>query len=423
MAMLVWIAVALCMLASVPAERSPASSRSAVARRNLRTGATRRRPPHGRRSERSRLWQVSPTVPTGDEPHYLVITQSLLKDGDLRIENNHRQRDYREYFDGEIAPDFRVLGRNREIYSIHAPGVSVLVAPAFALGGYYGAALFLLILSGATAALAWHLAFLVTGRSDAAWFGWASVALSATFLFHTFTVYPDAPGALAVLTGVWALLRTEREAVERTESVTPWLLHGAALATLPWLHTRFAVLAGGLAALIVLRLGRTPNALAKAGAFVAVPVVSAGCWIGYFMEIYGTPDPAAPYAGEQGSFAFVPDGLAGLLFDQRFGVIAYAPVILIALCRHRSHAGSARLAAPRRGTLVRDVAVPPARDLRCDVVGRLERAGTLLRPGTALDGDPCRGRMEPVERTCESSDRARRARLHGLCIRRAGLRR
>src|ERR1700752_2297969 len=27
--------------------------------------------------------------PGGDEPHYLVITQSILKDGDIRVENNY----------------------------------------------------------------------------------------------------------------------------------------------------------------------------------------------------------------------------------------------------------------------------------------------------------------------------------------------
>ena len=320
MALLVWLAMALCMLASTnkvtatfPRDR-PALAAGMIT--VLLGGFS--------------AWQVAPSVPAGDEPHYLIITQSLLKDGDLRIENNHRQRDYRAYLEGDIPPDFRVRGRDRQIYSIHAPGVSALVAPAFAAGGYYGVVLFLLILSGITGALAWHLAFVVTGRTSAAWFGWASVALSATFIFHTFTVYPDGPGALAVLAGVWGVLRTEREAEERTESVTPWFLHGAALATLPWMHTRFAVLAAGLAALILLRLGRTPNALAKAGALVMVPVVSAACWIGYFLKIYGTADPAAPYGGEPGAFAFVPDGLAGLLFDQRFGLLAYAPVVLVA---------------------------------------------------------------------------------------------
>jgi len=333
MALLVWLAVALCMVAG--RKKGTATFSATNTPEKVAVPFLRDRQALAAGLSTVLLgafagWQVAPSVPAGDEPHYLVITQSLLKDGDLRIENNHRQRDYRAYLEGDIPPDFRVRGRNGDIYSIHAPGIPALVAPAFAAGGYYAVVLFLLLLSGLTSALAWHLAFLVTKRTGAAWFGWAAIAFSATFVFHTFTVYPDGPGALAVLTGVWALLRAEWEAEERSDSVTPWFLHGAALATLPWMHTRFAVLAGGLAALILLRLGRAPNALAKAGALIAIPVVSALCWIGYFLKIYGTPDPAAPYGGEPGAFAFVPDGLAGLLFDQRFGLAAYAPVVLVA---------------------------------------------------------------------------------------------
>ena len=37
--------------------------------------------------------------PGGDEPHYLVITQSLLQDHDLDIENNHARKDYAAYYD------------------------------------------------------------------------------------------------------------------------------------------------------------------------------------------------------------------------------------------------------------------------------------------------------------------------------------
>ena len=275
-------------------------------------------------------WQVSPQVPGGDEPHYLVITQSLLADADVRIENNHRQRDYRAYFAGDLPPDFRVRGRDGQIYSIHAPGVSALVAPAFAIGGYHGAALLLLVLSALGSALAWHLAWLVTARHDAAWFGWAAVTLSPTWIFHSFTVYPDGPGAVLLLTGVWALLRIDAEVRDRAESVRPWLWHGAALALLPWMHSRFAVLAGGIGALVLLRMAAVPNAAAKAFVFLAVPAVSFLGWIAYFIALYGTPDPAAPYGGEEGSFAFVPDGLAGLLFDQRFGLLAYAPVLAFA---------------------------------------------------------------------------------------------
>ena len=77
-------------------------------------------------------WALSPRLPGGDEPHYLIITQSLLEDGDLRIENNHQARDYASYFHGTLNPDFLHRGRNEVIYSIHAPGLPVLVAPLFA---------------------------------------------------------------------------------------------------------------------------------------------------------------------------------------------------------------------------------------------------------------------------------------------------
>jgi hypothetical protein len=276
-------------------------------------------------------WQVSPSVPGGDEPHYLIITQSLLQDGDLKIENNHRAGDYRSYFAGDLSkPDFRRRGRNGEIYSIHAPGLPAIIAPAFALAGYHGVVVFLLLLASAGSALSWHLAWLVTKRADAAWFGWAAVTLSTSAIFHSFTVYPDGPGGVIVLTGVWAFLRAEHDAGTDDERTLPWLLHGAALAILPWVHTRFALLAGSLGALVLLRLGTNRNAAGKAVAFLAVPAVSALAWVGFFINIYGTPDPSVPYANEEGSIGFIPGGLAGLFFDQRFGLLAYAPVLLTA---------------------------------------------------------------------------------------------
>lgn len=286
-------------------------------------------------------WFVSPSVPGGDEPHYLVITQSLLHDFDLKIENNHQQRDYASYTRADLEPAYWRRGQDGEIYSIHMPGLPALVAPAFAIGGYRGVVFFLVIASALGTGLAWTLAHKVSGSIGGAWFGWAAVTLSATFVFHAFSIYPDGLGAIPTLAGVWALVRLGSLRDGGRPPTRALTLVGAMLALLPWLHQRFALLAGVLGVLILLRIVqylRVRPALAAAAAFLAVPVASAIGWLGMFYLIYGEADPMAPYGGMAmsaqsgiGSWSFVASGLGGLLFDQQFGLLSYAPVLGLAL--------------------------------------------------------------------------------------------
>ncbi len=268
-------------------------------------------------------------VPGGDEPHYLIITQSLLSDRDLQIENNHARGDYASYFQGTLRPDYWVRGTNGAIYSIHAPGLSVLIAPAWALGGYRGVVILLLAIAAAGIALLWKLAYELTASRGAAWFGAMAMVSATPIAFHAFTIYPDGPGAVLVLTGIWAMTR----AATRTGTRSIWFLHGLALGALPWLHTRFAVLAGLIGIFVLLRLPRTREGLARAAAFLAVPIASAIGWFAYFWVIYGTPNPNAPYGTffrTQASWSFVTGGITGVLFDQQFGILLYAPVFAIA---------------------------------------------------------------------------------------------
>jgi hypothetical protein len=295
-------------------------------------------------------WSLAPRLPGGDEPHYLVITQSLLVDGDLRIENNHRQRDYAAYFGGTIAPDFIERGRNREIYSIHAPGVSALVLPAFAMAGYRGAQATIVLLAAIGAALVWSLAWRASGRdAGAAWFAWAGVTLVPTTLIQAVTIFPDAPGAAAAAAGAWLIVRLN----EPDDAPPPIAIAAvsAALAALPWLHTRFALLAGGLGVAILASLVRRRADAAFARrlvAFAAVPILSALAWFAFFQIVYGTPDPRAPYGQDKSSSLwYVPGGLMGLLFDQQFGLATYAPVLVAAAVSMFARAGTSTTAAAR----------------------------------------------------------------------------
>jgi hypothetical protein len=272
---------------------------------------------------------AAPRVPGGDEPHYLVITQSLLQDGDLRIDNNHAARDYAAYFGGTLRPDIIVPGRDGAIYSIHAPGVSALVLPGFALLGLRGAQATLLLVFALTGALVWRSAWAVTGESSAAWFAWAAVAGSTTMAVMSVMVFPDAPGACIVAAGVWLL------ASMRTVSTRAILAASALLAALPWLHTRFAVLAGaiGLVVLVMLMLdGSRPVAhrWRRLGAFVAIPALSAAAWLSMFYVMYGTFDPRVPYGPNPELRAWIWGAVTGLFVDQQFGLFTYAPVLAAA---------------------------------------------------------------------------------------------
>jgi hypothetical protein len=282
-------------------------------------------------------WQLSAFLPAGDEPHYLVIADSLRYDGDLKIENNHRARQYLEYFPVEMKPDYLRRGVDGQIYSIHAPGLSALVLPAYALFGYGGAVAFLALLSAAASALAWRLCFELTRHAGAAWFGWAVAALPVPVLFHASSIYPDGAGAILVLTGAAALIHANRLTVPRA------MLHGAALALLPWLHTRFVLIAAALAICVLARFATSDRARTSVGsvatvatvaaAFLAVPAASAAAWFGFFYVVYGTPDPSAPYGTyTQSALAHIAPGMTGLLFDQQFGLISNAPVYLASVC-------------------------------------------------------------------------------------------
>ena len=284
-------------------------------------------------------WAVArPRVPGGDEPHYLVITQSLLRDGDLAIEDNHRDRQYLAYFDGGLKPDFMRRGRDRQIYSIHAPGTSAVVLPAFALAGYAGAVLSVAIIVAAGLAALWLAAYRLTGGTAGAWVSAGALMVAAPFVLMSFTIYPDPIGSAVVALALLALVTVD---AGLAWSGRAWVAVGAALALLPWLHTRFAVIAAALGAVLALRAWHTGR-LAAVGRLLAVPVMSAAGWFGYFWIIYGTPDPGAPYgAGSGAALSFVPQGLAGLLFDQQFGLVATAPVLVAGL------AGLAALARAR----------------------------------------------------------------------------
>src|SRR5262245_17252272 len=71
---------------------------------------------------------------SGDEPHYLMVTESLLTDHDLDVSNNYEHHDG-EWFsrpDLEAFPHARPM-RTGAVWSVHDIGVSVAMLPVYAI--------------------------------------------------------------------------------------------------------------------------------------------------------------------------------------------------------------------------------------------------------------------------------------------------
>jgi hypothetical protein len=260
----------------------------------------------------------------GDEPHYLVITHSLLADHDIKIENNHARGDYRAFFPGDLRPDYLVRGVNGEIYSIHAPGLAAAMLPGYTLAGSRGAVATLCLFAALAAAMIFRAALLLAGPS-AAWATWASVCLSVPFVPHAWSLYPEIAGAAIVAcVVVWSMS-------ERVPGALVWLGRGALVACLPWLHTKFAVL---LAAITLWLLFKARGKLRESAAFLFPIAISGVSWLAFFYVIYGTIDPQAPYGQHTAQFVRmenVPRSILGLLFDQKFGLFVYSPIYLAAI--------------------------------------------------------------------------------------------
>ena len=271
---------------------------------------------------------VAPQGATGDEPHYLLIGESVWRDGDLDLANNYDGRHYAAFFPGELADRHTVTGYHGQAYPFHGPGAGLLTLPASQIGGVMAVRAWFILLAATAVGLLWSAAFRVTGSSAAAWFGCACIALPVPLAVHGSRIYPDGPAALVVSAALWLLIRLGEAS---TVSSATLVLIGTALTTLPWLHLRLGFVAAvfGLAVLVALR--HQPDRLSARVVFLAAPVIGAVLLFAAAAVMFGTLDPTAPFRQRDAGFgpSALPAGLLGMLVDQEFGLLPYAPALAL----------------------------------------------------------------------------------------------
>jgi hypothetical protein len=267
-------------------------------------------------------WRVQQRVgPHGDEPHYLMVAESILHDHDLRLEQDYAERRYAAFTAEELGPHYRVRGRGGAIYSVHAIGLSLLVLPAYAVAGYPGVSFFMAVLALLLVREV-HALLRACGAGEGQALGLATLlALSPPLLQYVGLVFTEVPAALVLAR---ALRGIAADTPWRFRDVAAWVLP---LCALPWFNVRYApvtaiVLAGAVAAR---PSRRVVGALAAAAAASAMGIML------YHFALYGFFDPRLVWgARPEFSVATLAEGLPGLALDQEFGLLPYAP--LFAFC-------------------------------------------------------------------------------------------
>ena len=269
---------------------------------------------------------------TGDEPFYLLTTQSLLADGDFDLRNQYETRSYESFFD---YPDGlwqqSVPLPDGPLLSPHNPGLSILVIPGFAFGGLAGTQIQLLILAAATMSLAFVLADRLTRKRIVSWVVALGVGLTATAFIYSSEIYPEFPAALALVLSL--LLVTRRHPF----GIVDALLLAVLLSAMCWLGIKYAPLALLMSGYFILKGDRQGRiALVMAG------VVSAGAFAWFHLHLFGGLTPygvnvvyarwnTVDILGGHIEFGERYYRLWGLFIDRRFGIGRWAPLLLTAV--------------------------------------------------------------------------------------------
>jgi hypothetical protein len=262
-----------------------------------------------------------PAGPQGDEPHYLLATESLLHDHTLDLTAAFKRKAYADFYPGTLELHASPASPPGRLYSVHAPGLSVLVLPAYALLGYPGARLLMGLLAGLACGAVHRLVGEATGRWGLATLAWAVMTFLPPLPFYAVAIYPEVFACLA--TALFLL------ASRSGRSTRLAVLAVIAAAALPWLHPKFLPLA--VLGIALALFPPAPRSLRIGG--VGLLVVSVGLLLAFFHAYYGRATLSAAYGPlfrSDVQLAHIPRGLLGLLLDRQFGLVFYAPILFLA---------------------------------------------------------------------------------------------
>jgi hypothetical protein len=268
---------------------------------------------------------------SGDEPHYILVSKSLILDGDVDIKNDYLTGRYHEYYRGRIDPHVNTsifTVDSPHWYSMHGVGLSAVLVPAVAADGAHGATVAMVVIAVVVLLLAFLWVRRFTGGAWLPAIATGALGLSPSFLGLQGRVFPDLPAAALLLGCLLILEMPERRA---------WhlVLLGALVGVSPWFHFKNALAFGTVAAIAFVQIGRSTNGRERIRRLLLLGVPVLVAVVGYELSVrawYGSWLPTRMVQSGNEAFALNPTrGMAAASFDSARGLLTNNPALLLIL--------------------------------------------------------------------------------------------
>lgn len=274
------------------------------------------------------FWQAPVHSITGDEPHYLMMTHSLVNDADLNLFNDYRDKAYASFYPGDLMPKPSDEIAKGQIYSrgLGATFPAMLI-PAFLVGDYQGVQGFITLCAALLMSQLYGLLLHHRKHPKSVLLAVLLIASSMPVITYASLIYPDIPAALLIVVGLRLLQIPPLSKTGR--SVPSWML--LICIALIFLKFRYFVPVALLLIPLVIRehkargnLGWFTVSLATFGAiYFSVDRILLGGDL--FANRFGGIPQIRNYLPDMNSLSVLP----GLLLDQESGILFYAPVFLL----------------------------------------------------------------------------------------------
>jgi hypothetical protein len=262
--------------------------------------------------------------PSGDEPHYLLISETLIKYHSFDVMRAYEHKDYLSFYPNTLDP--HVVSVQGRIVSKHQMGGPALWLIPFLLFGRLGAIWFIGTVCVLIVLNIYRLLLAMEIRQPIAFDVSLALALASPLCIYAHLTFVEPIGALVC---VYVL----RKFIESDVSLSALLLSSILLGLLPWVNVRFVLIEVPLFLMILWRLyqhARLRNMFSYIAYLLPIALLTAGLEV-FTWQLMGSLNPAIAMATDQQALhqnvllsPFAP--LFGLLFDQDAGLLICFPL-------------------------------------------------------------------------------------------------